>query len=74
MPVAKRCSICGESFCNKSNLNRHTKRIHAKKKMTLSKNKRVTVSHKKSSCSSIDIKTLNKVLRLLLVKLVQRER
>ena len=74
MSVAKLCEICEESFCNKSNLNRHTKRFHMKKKMTLSKNKQVTVSHKKSSCGSIDIKTLNKVLRLLLKKLVQRER
>ena len=66
MTVDKRCNICGESFCNKSNLNRHVKRFHAKKNK-----KQVAASHKKTS--SIDIKTLNKVLRLLLAQLVQRE-
>ena len=73
MTVAKRCSVCGVTFWNKSNLNRHTKHVHVKKAKTISMNKQVfTVSPKKTSRSNtINIQTMNKVLWRLLVQIVQ---
>ena len=42
--------------------------------MTQSKKKQVIVSHKKTSRDTIDIKMLNKVLKLLYKHLIQREK
>ena len=74
MTVVKECTVCGEQFSNKSNLNRHSKRFHTKNRMTQSMKKQVIVFHKKTSRDTIDIKTLNKVLKLLYKHLIQREK
>ena len=74
--VVKECTVC-EQFPNKSNLNRHSKRFpceNTENRMTQSKKKQVIVSHKKTSRDTIDIKMLNKVLKLLYKHLIQRKK
>ena len=76
MTVAKRCSVCGVTFWNKSNLNRHTKHFHVNKVKTISTNKQVfIVSPKKTSRSNtINIQALNEVLWGLLLQIFQCKR
>jgi hypothetical protein len=72
MTVAKSCTICGDSFSNKSNLNRHAKRFHMtqKKKMSLTKKRTNT----KTTCGGINVQRLNKILWQLLLQLIEHKR
>jgi hypothetical protein len=73
MATPKICTECNQSFQNKSNLNRHVKRMHVK---TFT-NRQVNVQHKKyktTAKESINVSVLNRVLRLLLVQLNANKR
>jgi uncharacterized Zn-finger protein len=89
MAVAKKCDVCKETFCNKSNLNRHMKQIHSmhhKKKKNIERYtnsvhkktlmKMFQMENKKKNTrptDSIDVKVLNKVLWKLLLQLIDHK-
>lgn len=64
----KSCTVCGADFNNKSNLNRHMKRFHMKKKTLVPKSK-----SKNRTSGSINYSVLNEVLWQLLLKLVNHK-
>ena len=72
MTNSKCCTVCGEEFCNKSNLNRHMRRFHLKNK-TKKLQVNVGLRAKKPKPDSINVRVLNKVLWQLMLQLIENK-
>ena len=71
--LMKSCTVCGADFNNKSNLNRHMKRFHMKKKTPVPRSKSKNRTSAPQSSGIINYSVLNEVLWQLLLKLVNQK-
>ena len=69
MAVLKECTVCGRTFANKSNLNRHHASVHMKKRKKINVHEGVNL--KKMTKHGLHIQTLNKVLWNIVLHLIE---